>query len=589
MSTMNPPRHTPNQTPPHTANQTPTQTWAALADRLLGASAQRRHISAVVLTVLSLLLGTVLGGQPAQAAAAAVPPTPSGLPAGVEALAGYVPAASCDAQAKGGTVAFAEMLKATSGVGYNIPRGCGADALSTSEHYDGRAVDWSVTVREATSKAKATAVINWLLATDAAGNPYANARRLGVMYIIWDGKIWGSYRPGDSWREYNGCSKTTTTATDTTCHRDHVHFSLSWEGANKHTSWWTKTVARPEFGPCRVADLNWAPPRSSANYSPCPTYPKVAAATTASALGKSLVGYSGMYLAQGSSGPATRALQSAIGATADGAFGSGTKASLITWQKGHAVPATGVTDVATWRALIKGYLPGSGTVTVPATPSPPPPAPVVLGKPGVGLDGDNRADVVARRPDGSLWLYSGTGAGTVRAGRQIGSGWHGYTTVLSPGDFTGDGRRDIIAAKSTGALYLHTGNGLGGLSAAKVIGSGWQGFNLITSPGDFTGDGKTDLIARTPAGKLYLYAGNGTGGFAAPGKVIGSGWQMFNTITSPGDFTGDGKTDLIARTPAGQAVPVRRQRHRWVRRPGQGHRQRLADVQHRHRRRRPDL
>jgi hypothetical protein len=62
-------------------------------------------------------------------------------------------------------------------------------------------------------------------------------------------------------------------------------------------------------------------------------------------------------------------------------------------------------------------------------------------------------------------------------------------------------------------------------------------------------------MGRTPAGKLYLYKGTGvTTGTASgmlPGVVVGSaGWQAFNTVLSTGDLTGDGKADLIARTPA---------------------------------------
>jgi len=77
-------------------------------------------------------------------------------------------------------------------------------------------------------------------------------------------------------------------------------------------------------------------------------------------------------------------------------------------------------------------------------------------------------------------------------------------------------------------------------------------FNTLLSPGDFTGDGQADVIGRTPAGKLYLYPGNGKGGFAAGGKVIGTGWNMFNTLLSPGDLTDDRKSDLLGRRPDGR-------------------------------------
>ena len=92
----------------------------------------------------------------------------------------------------------------------------------------------------------------------------ANARRLGVMYIIWNNRIWGAYRPADGWRPYRAAPSTPSPGSDTACHRNHVHLSLSWAGAMGRTSWWTQAVAGPDYGPCRVPDLNWAPAYTAA-------------------------------------------------------------------------------------------------------------------------------------------------------------------------------------------------------------------------------------------------------------------------------------------------------------------------------------
>ena len=78
-------------------------------------------------------------------------------------------------------------------------------------------------------------------------------------------------------------------------------------------------------------------------------------------------------------------------------------------------------------------------------------------------------------------------------------------------------------------------------------------FNTVFSPGDFTGDGKADLIARTPPA-LFLYRGNGAGGFTGGGVRIGAGWNMFNTVFSPCDFTGDGSPD-VGRVSVRGALP----------------------------------
>ena len=96
------------------------------------------------------------------------------------------------------------------------------------------------------------------------------------------------------------------------------------------------------------------------------------------------------------------------------------------------------------------------------------------------------------------------------------------------GDFTGDGLTDIHGIKANGDLFLYRGNGVGGFTGPGVkIGSGWGVFVKVFSPGDYTGDGKADLVAIKANGDLFLYRGNGVGGFTGPGVKIGSGWGVF--------------------------------------------------------------
>nr|WP_240895649.1 hypothetical protein [Kineococcus siccus] len=81
-------------------------------------------------------------------------------------------------------------------------------------------------------KARAEEFLGWLLAPDAAGGPAANARRLGVAYLIFDARVWKAYRPDAGWQPYTGPDD----------HRDHIHVSLSHAGAARETSWWTGTA-----------------------------------------------------------------------------------------------------------------------------------------------------------------------------------------------------------------------------------------------------------------------------------------------------------------------------------------------------------
>ncbi|GAA2495313.1 hypothetical protein GCM10009858_36770 [Terrabacter carboxydivorans] len=306
-----------------------------------------------MLSVLAALVLLPAAAPSATAGGVPVPATPSGLPAAIEGLSPYVPPTGCDLRTRTGSLKLAKLVQATYANTYGLSRSCTSATTPSSEHFDGRAVDTFFNVRNATQRAQANALITWLLSTDKAGNPYANARRLGVMYIIWNNKMWSSYRSGEGWRPYSTCATTPSSAYDTACHRNHIHLSLSWEGANGRTSFWTKAVAPVDLGPCRPADLNWSTGNAAPNATPCPRYATVKAPTGASALLKELVPRSGMVLRPGMSGPAVTSLQKAVGVSpATGTFASVTTSRLKTWQAKHAVAASGIADAATWRALL---------------------------------------------------------------------------------------------------------------------------------------------------------------------------------------------------------------------------------------------
>ncbi|HET9656104.1 MAG TPA: peptidoglycan-binding protein [Kineosporiaceae bacterium] len=383
------------------------------------------------LTVAVAVMAPAPAAVRARDAAAALPPvpspaTPAGLPAGIESLASYVGQTSCDPVAKPGVLRLSALLTRTyPGTSAWSPRPCGLDGPGMqSEHYEGRALDWSVSVRNPLAARRAAAVIAWLLAPDSAGRPAAMARRLGIMYIIWNNQMWRAYQPSWGWKPYRDCAAHPEPGSDTGCHRDHIHFSLSWAGAAGRTSFWTGSVAANDYGPCRPADLNWAPPYGGLNPVPCRSFPQVRAAAGVSTLGTTLVVYSGATIGPGSTGPVVTAVQKALVVPATATYGPATSAAVSAFRTSHKLRAGTTVDAATWRALLAAFAVPSAAPpgTKPVPPASPPgtkPAPVAP------------ADPLARYA-GTVLRYGARGDAVVAVQRALRvspvSGWFGPAT-----------------------------------------------------------------------------------------------------------------------------------------------------------------
>lgn len=150
---------------------------------------------------------------------------------------------------------------------------------------------------------------------------------------------------------------------------------------------------------------------------------------------------------------------------------------------------------------------------------------------GIDFNGDGRSDVIARTANGELRLYTGNGKGgfVSGGGAKIGSGWQVMTAVSYVGDFNGDTRGDLIARRADGTLWLYPSTGRGGWNKAVKIGTGWKPMTQIFGAGDIDGNGTQDVLARDSSGRLVLYGGTGRGKFLAS-RVIGGGWDVMRQI-----------------------------------------------------------
>ncbi len=162
----------------------------------------------------------------------------------VEPYAGYEPQTVCSPVAKPGTKVLGRWVVASfGGRAGAIGRGCAGS--SKSEHKEGRAFDWSLNAKSAADRTRAARFLQRITATGPTGERAELARRMGVMYLIWNDRIYAAYdefraRPyrSSSCKKLKRCSKTLR-------HRDHMHISLTRAGGMGRTSWYVGRVPAP--------------------------------------------------------------------------------------------------------------------------------------------------------------------------------------------------------------------------------------------------------------------------------------------------------------------------------------------------------
>ncbi|MEU0412344.1 FG-GAP-like repeat-containing protein [Streptomyces griseorubiginosus] len=165
---------------------------------------------------------------------------------------------------------------------------------------------------------------------------------------------------------------------------------------------------------------------------------------------------------------------------------------------------------------------------------------------------DGIGDVMTLSSSGVISYRPGNGTGGI--GKAISaSGWPSSVTLVPFGDLDGDRQNDVLVRFSSGELRVYrTWQGQAFLTNTPrtSLGKGWNQYDVLTSPGDVTGDGRPDLVARNRStGTVYLYKGTSAGKLSARVKLYDN-WKTYKKIVGVGDFNGDGRGDLLAQDKA---------------------------------------
>jgi hypothetical protein len=175
---------------------------------------------------------------------------------------------------------------------------------------------------------------------------------------------------------------------------------------------------------------------------------------------------------------------------------------------------------------------------------------------------DGRVDLATlNSSSATVSVLLGTGAGDFAAARTFTTGSNAFALSMRPGDFNSDGKLDLAVANNSfagpnGTVSILLGDGAGNFGSPTQFSSGGANASDV-GPGDFNGDGKTDLLVTNGGtSSVSLLTGDGVGGFAAP--------LNFSVGSSPrsvavGDFNGDSRLDAAVAnygTPGGSASTV---------------------------------
>ena len=170
------------------------------------------------------------------------------------------------------------------------------------------------------------------------------------------------------------------------------------------------------------------------------------------------------------------------------------------------------------------------------------------------FNGDGLMDVAGRTDIGQWWTSINQGDGTAAA-PQFMIYWKPSLNIVEyvSGDFNGDGHTDVAGLSSSGVWWA-------GLAKTDSVGftnsrmGAWASSLSFTSiqTGDFDADGRTDIAGLTSTGKWIGLVGKAGGGWETKNLGFWSPNLNFTDAIVSGDFNGDGKTDIAGRTAAGQ-------------------------------------
>lgn len=151
-------------------------------------------------------------------------------------------------------------------------------------------------------------------------------------------------------------------------------------------------------------------------------------------------------------------------------------------------------------------------------------------------DGDGHGDIAVWRDTDAVWWRINSSNSSVTAVR---FGESGDEPVAR--DYTGDGRTDIaVVRRSGGAMTWYILDTATGAFTGREYGYATD----TVAPGDYDGDGKFDLAIQRPASNGSSQAVFWIRPSTSPNGFVGVPWGLNGDIFAPGDYDGDGKTDL---------------------------------------------